>query len=98
MLHECGLTLPVRRRADGAALDLHPRNTKTWETHDEVFMSASLDHCVWFHRPRPDDWLLFDLRSSGLAGGRGLSQGEGVHRQRHHVASVAQEVLLRTKW
>ena len=84
MLHECGLTYLSDDVPMEAALDLHPRNTKTWETHDEVFMSASLDHCVWFHRPaRPDDWLLFDLRSSGLAGGRGLSQGEGVHRQRH---------------
>ena len=31
---------------------------------DPEFMGASLDHCMWFHRPfRADEWLLYDMDS-----------------------------------
>ena len=37
---------------------------------DEGFMSASLDHCMWFHRPfRADEWLLYDTDSPVAIGG-----------------------------
>lgn len=63
---------------------------------DHPFMSASLDHTVWFHRPAPaDEWCLHDFRSSGVYGSRGISFGEIWTRDGVHVASVAQEVLLR---
>ena len=98
VLQACGLTYLSDDVPMEAALDLHPRNTKSWEEHDQVFMSASLDHCVWFHRSvRADTWLLFDLRSHGLAGGRGLSFGEVFSPDGTHVASVSQEALLRTR-
>jgi acyl-CoA thioesterase-2 len=59
-------------------------------------MSASLDHCVWFHRPvRVDDWLLFDFRPISNAGARGLVMGS-VHTQDGTLAAtVMQEVLTR---
>ena len=98
VLQACGLTYLSDDVPMEAAVDLHPRNTKSWEEHDEAFLSASLDHCLWFHRPvRADAWLLFDLRSHGLAGGRGLSFGEVFDESGTHVASVSQEVLLRTR-
>ena len=39
-------------------------------------MGASLDHCMWFHRPfRADEWLLYDTDSPVAAGARGLARG-----------------------
>ena len=60
------------------------------------YMGASLDHTVWFHRPAPaDEWCLHDFRSSGVSGARGISFGEIWTADGRHVASIAQEVLLR---
>jgi acyl-CoA thioesterase-2 len=57
---------------------------------------ASLDHTIWFHRPvRADDWLLHDVSCHGYVGGRGLSIGHVFALDGMHVATVAQEVLLR---
>ena len=59
-------------------------------------MTASLDHTIWFHRRvRADDWLLHDFSCHGYAGGRGLSIGHVFAQDGEHVATVAQEVLLR---
>lgn len=60
------------------------------------FQGASLDHSVWFHRPtRADEWHWFDTRSHGLNGGRGLVTGEVLRIDGTHVATIAQEVLIR---
>lgn len=60
------------------------------------YMGATLDHAIWFHRPAPaDDWVLHDCRSSGVARARGVAFGELFTRDGLHIASVAQEVLLR---
>ncbi|MEZ5165816.1 MAG: thioesterase family protein [Acidimicrobiales bacterium] len=60
------------------------------------YNGASLDHSVWFHRPTAaDEWCLHDFRSSGVYGARGMSFGEIWSRDGIHVATVAQEVLLR---
>ena len=59
-------------------------------------MSASLDHTMWFHRPfRADEWHLHDMRPMTYQGARGLSIGEVFTREGVHVATVAQEVLVR---
>jgi acyl-CoA thioesterase-2 len=65
---------------------------------DRIFMSASLDHAIWFHR-RIDasEWHLHDLRSRGLVGSRGLSTGEIFSADGVHAATVNQEVLLRRR-
>jgi acyl-CoA thioesterase-2 len=66
--------------------------------HDNPYMAASLDHAVWFHRFAPaDEWTLHEARSPGVAGGRGISFGEIWSRDGIHVASVAQEVVLRVR-
>ena len=63
-------------------------------------VTASLDHSMWFHRPpRPgeaDGWLLY-LQEAGAAGaGRGLGTGRFFTPDHHHLATVAQEGMLRT--
>lgn len=64
--------------------------------HHDVFMAASLDHAIWFHREfRADDWLLHDVRGRGVRGGRGLSVAELFDQRGKHVATVTQECLLR---
>ena len=65
---------------------------------DRTFMSASLDHAIWFHRPLDAaQWHLHDLRSRGLVGSRGLTTGEVFAADGTHAATVSQEVLLRIR-
>src|SRR5262249_5081045 len=66
-------------------------------TLPRMFMGASLDHAVWFHRPfRADEWLLFDVKPSTNYGARGLAQGTFHTRDGVLVASMTQEALLRS--
>ncbi|MBA2282835.1 MAG: thioesterase family protein [Actinomycetota bacterium] len=68
---------------------------------DEVFehtFTASLDHTIWFHRPlRTEEWHLHDFSCHGFTAGRGLAIGQVFRPDGAHVATVAQEVLLRDK-
>ncbi|MCU1359575.1 MAG: Choloyl-CoA hydrolase, partial [Ilumatobacteraceae bacterium] len=60
-------------------------------------MSVSLDHSVWFHRPVDvNSWLLSELMPVATGRGRGLSIGTIRTRDGSLVATVAQEVLLRS--
>ncbi|HEX3088689.1 MAG TPA: acyl-CoA thioesterase domain-containing protein [Ilumatobacteraceae bacterium] len=62
---------------------------------DGIF-SASLDHSIWFHRPvQADQWHLHDFTCHSYGGGRGLAIGHVFGPDGLHVATVAQEVLLR---
>ena len=66
------------------------------EEQQYPYMSASLDHSIWFHRVAPaDEWVLHDFRGVGVYGGRGLALGEMWSGDGLHIATVAQEVLLR---
>ncbi|MPQ99224.1 acyl-CoA thioesterase II [Modestobacter sp. I12A-02628] len=59
-------------------------------------VGASLDHAVWFHRPvRADEWFLYEIDSPAAASGRALCTGQIWSADGTHVASVAQEGLLR---
>jgi acyl-CoA thioesterase II len=63
-------------------------------------VTASLDHSMWFHRPprrgEVDGWLLY-VQDAGAAGaGRGLGTGRFFTPDRRHLATVAQEGLIRT--
>jgi acyl-CoA thioesterase II len=56
----------------------------------------SLDHSIWFHHPIVgNDWQLHDFRCEGLGTPRGLALGRVYSSSGTHLASVAQEVLLR---
>jgi acyl-CoA thioesterase-2 len=63
---------------------------------DKDLQVASLDHALWFHRPfRADEWLLYAQDSPTASGARGFNRGAIYDRQGIHVASVAQEGLIR---
>jgi acyl-CoA thioesterase-2 len=63
---------------------------------DPTFMGASLDHCMWFHRPfRADEWLLYDADSPVAAAGRGLARGFLFQRSGTLCVSIVQEGLAR---
>ena len=65
-----------------------------WDDAD--FMGASLDHCMWFHRPfRADEWLLYDMDSPVAFGARGLARGFMFTRDGRLVVSMVQEGLMR---
>jgi acyl-CoA thioesterase-2 len=63
---------------------------------DRDLQVASLDHALWFHRPfRADEWMLYQQDSPSASGGRGFNRGAIFTRDGTHIASVAQEGLIR---
>jgi acyl-CoA thioesterase-2 len=92
MLHACILTYA----SDMTLLDTTVRPHGLVWSPDRKLMMASLDHCMWFHRPfRVDDWLLYSQSTPASAGGRGLALGSIYTRAGVLVVSVAQEGLIR---
>ena len=88
-LQACGLAYLSDTNAMSAVHRSHPSD-------HEVLMGASLDHAMWFHRPaRADDWVLLDMTGHGMIGSRGLATGPVFHPDGTHVATIAQEGLLR---
>jgi acyl-CoA thioesterase-2 len=70
---------------------LAPLHDGTWRT------GSSLDHAVWFHRPvRADEWFLYETDSPAAASGRALCLGQIWAADGTHVATVAQEGLIRS--
>ncbi len=71
LLHDC----IVAYASDMGLVEIMMRpHSASW--YDGSFMVASLDHCMWFHRPvRADEWLLYDAESPVTFGGRGLARG-----------------------
>lgn len=62
----------------------------------DPIMGASLDHSVWFHRhARVDEWVLFDVAAQSGAGARGQGIGTMHTEAGEHIATVAQEGLVR---
>ena len=93
LLHAC----IAAYASDMSMLDtvLGPHDVR-WD--DSSFMGATLDHCMWFHRPfRADDWMLFDMDSPAASGGRGLARGFLYDRQGRLCVSLVQEGLLRVR-
>ncbi len=97
-LHACGLAYLSDVNCIGAIAQSYPGKLPEEEVWGATFMSASLDHTVWFHRPaRPDNWLLLDMEGHGVIGSRGLATGQVFREDGIHVATIAQEGLLREK-
>ena len=98
VLHACALAFvsddnPMSSIA-AASVD-HPPPA---DGFDDVWMGASLDHSLWIHEPlRVDRWHLFDLQTQRLGGSRGLATGQVFDGDGLHVATVAQEGLLRRR-
>jgi acyl-CoA thioesterase-2 len=79
-----------------AVVQAHPVRSEPDETLYRALFTASLDHTIWFHRPlQADDWHVHDFTCHTFVGGRGLSLGHVFALDGTHVATVAQEVLLR---
>jgi len=96
VVHQCALAYASDDAPMEAAITHHPGWVGDDETDFAHFMTASLDHSVWFHRPvQGDAWHLYDLHSDGIRGGRGTSFGRVLTLDGTHVASIAQEVLIR---
>jgi acyl-CoA thioesterase-2 len=90
-LQACGLAYLSDVNPMAAVHKAHPQD------HD-VLMGASLDHAMWFHRPaRADDWVLLDMTGHGMLGSRGLATGPVFDADGTHIATIAQEGLLRVK-
>ncbi len=93
--HACALAFMSDAAPSRSARSPHPDFGNDLADRGK-FQGASLDHAVWFHRPcRADQWHWFDTRSHGLAGGRGVVTGDVLSIDGVHVATIAQEVLLR---
>ena len=59
-------------------------------------MGASLDHAVWFHSPvRADEWFFYEIDSPAASGGLALCFGQIWAQDGTHVATVAQQGLIR---
>lgn len=98
LLQACALTYCSDDMPTAAAILDHPAARTGMEGDEdwERFMAATLDHAIWFHRPvRADRWHLHALQGQGLTGGRGLALGRVYDGDGLHVATVAQEIVVR---
>lgn len=97
ILQACALAYLSDDLPTDAVVALHPDRPKgEWGEGEMDFMSASLDHAIWFHRPlAADQWHLHDFSSLAYLSSRGLGIGHILTTDGVHVATVAQEVLLR---
>ena len=95
LLHRCWLAFLSDDLPTDAVFRAHPVGAEPERSND--WFSASLDHTVWFHRPiAADRWHLHDFACVHFVGGRGLAIGYIFDTEGVHLATVAQEVLMRT--
>lgn len=98
VLQACALAFLSDDMPTDSVAMLHPARVLPGTSGDWPFFNASLDHAVWFHAPlRVDAPHLHDFTATRLRGGRGLSRGEIYDAKGVHVASVAQELLIRPR-
>lgn len=68
-----------------------------WMASWQNLQTTSLDHCLWFHAPVDlRQWILHTQDSPVAAGGRGMTRGRMIDDQGTLLASVAQEILMRS--
>jgi acyl-CoA thioesterase-2 len=95
VMQACGLAFMSDAAPSRAARIPHPELTGD-ATDRGRFQGASLDHSMWFHRPcSVEDWHWFETKSHGLSGARGTVTGDVVSAGGVHVATIAQQVLIR---
>ena len=98
VLQACALAYLSDDLPTDAVVALHPERPgpEQGDAFEHGFMSASLDHAIWFHRPpTADRWHVHDFTSHGYLSSRGLAIGHILAQDGTHVATVAQEVLVR---
>ena len=96
VLQACALAYLSDDIPTDAVVAVHPDRPSPEEAElDHGWMSASLDHAIWFHRPSAaDEWHVHDFTAHGYLSSRGVAVGHILSRDGIHVATVAQEVLL----
>ena len=94
LLHRCWLAYLSDDLPTDSVIRAHPFGSD--ESLRDTLFCASLDHTIWFHGPlSADRWHLYDFSCLHFVGGRGLSLGYVFADDGAHVATVAQEVLVR---
>jgi acyl-CoA thioesterase-2 len=97
-LQACGLAYLSDLNPTGAVMRCHPSPMTGADLDDGGVMTASLDHSLWFHRPgRADEWTLIDMNGQSFVGSRGLATGLMFGADGTHVATIAQDVLIRDR-
>jgi acyl-CoA thioesterase-2 len=94
VINACALAYLSDDMATDAVVARHPDRAPSGG--ERRFWNASLDHAIWFYNPtRASAWHLHDFTCRGLMRTRGLSIGSIFDRTGRHVATVAQEGLIR---
>jgi acyl-CoA thioesterase-2 len=92
--HACALAYASDDMPMDAMLTIHPDRPAALQE----FFATSLDHAIWFHRPlRAEQWHLYDFSVHALGNNRGLTIGHIFNDGGAHVATVAQELLVRRR-
>jgi acyl-CoA thioesterase-2 len=99
LVHACWLAYisdDVPTESVGFALRQQSSTPVDPESWWEGGFNASLDHTIWFHRPmRADRWHLYEMSCHGYTASRGLAFGHVFDEDGRHVATFAQETLVR---
>jgi acyl-CoA thioesterase-2 len=96
LLHACLLLYASDLTMADAVTAQHPI---VWEDLIAArgMFGASLDHAFWLHAPvRIDEWILHVQESSRAANGRGFTTGRFFDQAGSLIASVAQEIFIKT--
>jgi len=92
--HACALAYVSDDVPANALVALQPSGT----ANPGDYFVASLDHAIWFHKPlHALDWHLYDFAVHSFGGHRGMTLGHIFSAEGVHIATVAQELLVRRK-
>lgn len=86
-----------RHAEEMAKLEERENRRPAGEGRPQVGMMVSLDHAIYFHRPkdfRADEWLYSEMQSPWAGDGRGLVFQKIWSREGKLVATCAQEVRV----
>lgn len=96
LVHAAALAFVSDDLPTDSVIRAHPIGTEAPKVIEKVMVNASLDHTIWFHRPgRADQWNMHDFSCHTFVGGRGLALGHVHSLDDQHIATVAQEIVLR---
>jgi acyl-CoA thioesterase-2 len=92
--HACALAYASDDLPMDAVIASHPERPVAMQD----FWATSLDHAIWFHRPlRAEQWHIYDFTVQALGNNRGLTLGHIFTPAGEHIATVAQELLVRRR-
>lgn len=98
LVHRCWLAYLSDDLPTDSVIQAHPEAGALGDNVMQRFFAASLDHAIWFHRPmRADRWHFYDVSCHHFVSGRGLAVGHVFDADGSHVATIAQETLLRER-